>query len=99
MTGLAPLITLRRGAIHLPAALARRYFAGVEGVILLFRDGQPVIMPVRHLAGGGYLLKQRNRQGDRVIHAADFCAEHGLDGEREVRAVWRRDLAGLALQL
>jgi hydrogenase maturation protease len=96
-----PMVTLRRGAVYLPADLAERYFAGIEGVILLWRDGHVVVMPVRHLAGGGYLLKQRNRQGDRVIHAADFFADHGLDGqsERHVPAVWRQNLAGLELEL
>ena len=28
---------------------------------------------------GGYLLKFRNRAGDRVVHAPDFFREHGID--------------------
>jgi hypothetical protein len=97
----AAAVTIRRGAIHLPAALAERYFAGIEGVILLRRDGRLLVLPVRQAAAGGYLLKWRNRQGDRVIHAADLLVEHGLDEAQEqiVPVAWRSDLAGLELQL
>ncbi|MEZ5934068.1 MAG: hypothetical protein R3F54_19455 [Alphaproteobacteria bacterium] len=92
-------VTIGRGAIYLPAALVARYFAGIEGVILLWREERIVIMPVRHLAGGGYLLKLRNSRGDRVVQAADFFLDHGIDGEteRQPAASWRTDWAGLVL--
>ncbi len=92
-------VTLKRSALHLPAALCARHFSGCEGVILQWRAPELLIMPVRHAAAGGYLLKQRNRAGDRVIQAADFFHDHGLDGESERAVVgcWRPDVAALAL--
>lgn len=99
MADAAGAVTIRRGAIHLPAGLIERYFRGIEGVILLWREERVIIMPVRHLAGGGYLLKQRNSAGDRVVQAADFLLDHGLDNEegQTLGAAWRSDLAGLEL--
>ena len=40
-------------------------------------------MPVRHAAGGGYLLKVRNSAGDRVVNAMDFFRMQGLDDNDE----------------
>ena len=44
-----------------------------------------LILPVRHAAAGGYLLKLRNGAGDRVVNAPDFFREHGLDDEVAAR--------------
>ena len=54
------------------ASVMLRHFAGLEGVILLRRDNDILILPVRNNAAGGYLLKLRNSAGDRVVNAADF---------------------------
>jgi hypothetical protein len=66
-------------------------------VILLRRDRDLCILPVRHAAAGGYLLKLRNKAGDRVVHAPDFFREHGIDDniELELSAVWSRESAAL----
>ncbi len=56
-----------------------RYFTGLETVILLRRGQDLCILPVKHAAAGGYLLKLRNKVGDRVVHAPDFFREHGID--------------------
>lgn len=93
-------IILRRGGVYLTAALCRRYFHGLDSVILMRRGADLVIMPVRHAASGGYLLKLRNAAGDRVINAPDFLRSHGLNegAEAELDAVWSRELAGLVAQ-
>jgi hypothetical protein len=72
-------ITLRQGALHLSRETYERYFAGLEGVILLRRDRDLCILPVRHAAAGGYLLKVRNKAGDRVVHAPDFFRQQNVD--------------------
>ncbi|MGD5523857.1 hypothetical protein QUS88_22470 [Xanthomonas citri pv. citri] len=72
-------IRLERGSLYLSHEIYDRYFAGLEAVILLRREGDLFIMPVRHAAAGGYLLKLRNKHGDRVVHAPDFFREHGVD--------------------
>jgi hydrogenase maturation protease len=80
----ASSVTLRCGSLYLSAALCDRYFAGLESVILLRRDDELLILPVRHAAAGGYLLKRRNQAGDRVVNAPDFFREQGVCEEREL---------------
>lgn len=72
-------ITLKSGALYMTCDIYDRYFAGLETVILLRRDNDLCILPVRHAAAGGYLLKLRNKAGDRVVHAPDFFREYGVD--------------------
>lgn len=72
-------VRIERGALYLSHEVYDRYFAGLDAVILLRRENDLCIMPVRHAAAGGYLLKLRNKRGDRVVHAPDFLREHGFD--------------------
>jgi hypothetical protein len=93
----AVMVTVKRGSLYLDRALYDRYFPGLEAVVLLRRDNGLLILPVRHAASGGYLLKLRNGAGDRVVSAPDFFREHGVeDGvEREIPVVWNTEQAGL----
>ena len=75
------------------ATIYDRYFPGLETIVLLRRDDDLLILPVRHAAAGGYLLKLRNGAGDRVVNAPDFFREHGLDDE--ARARFRRAWDGV----
>ena len=90
-------IVLRRGSLDLSAQTSARYFSGLASVILLRRCDDLWIMPVRHAAGGGYLLKIRNAAGDRVVNAADFFRQHGVNEEEErvLGVAWCSELAGL----
>ncbi len=90
-------IILSRGSLYLSAALYEQYFEGLDAVILLRREGDFYILPVRNTSGGGYLLKLRNSAGDRIIIAPDFFRTHDLDDfhKREIRFVWDKDMAGL----
>jgi hypothetical protein len=96
-------LRLRRGRLFIGRADHERHFAGLECVVLL-RDGDALlVLPVRHPAAGGYLLKIRNAAGDRVVDAADFFRAHGLedgdggdDGDdRTLPAVWDEARAAL----
>lgn len=96
MTAVAT-VTLRRGALYLSCEIYGRYFAGLEAVILLRRDRDLCILPVRHAAAGGYLLKLRNKLGDRVVHAPDFFREHGVDEDiaLQLSVVWSTEHGAL----
>jgi hydrogenase maturation protease len=90
-------LRLCRGALHLERAVHDRFFAGLSTVVLLRRDRDLLIMPVRHAAAGGTLIKIRNAQGDRVIDAVDFCRAQGLEdpAERTLIAAWDSEAAAL----
>ena len=90
-------LSLRRGGLYLSREVCDRYFPGLEAVILLRRDDDLLILPVRHAASGGYLLKLRNGAGDRVVNAPDFFREHGVgdEVERQMSAAWVTKSAGL----
>lgn len=93
----APLVSLRRGALYLSCEVYDGYFAGLDTVILLRRDHDLCILPVRHAAAGGYLLKLRNKAGDRVVHAPDFFRECGVDENiaLELSVVWSSERGAL----
>ena len=90
-------VTLKRGALYLGCDVCYRYFAGLEAVILLRRGQDLCILPVKHAAAGGYLLKLRNKAGDRVVHAPDFFREHGIDDNAvlDLSVVWSTEQAAL----
>ncbi|WP_149756016.1 hypothetical protein [Roseivivax sediminis] len=59
-------IRIRGGGLYMSAVVCDHCFAGVEAVVLLRLDENVVVLPVRHAAAGGYLLKRRDATGDRV---------------------------------
>jgi len=93
----AAAVSLKRGGLYLSREVYERYFAGLETVILLRRDRDLCILPVRRAAAGGYLLKLRNSAGDRVVHAPDFFREYGVDENvaLELAVVWSSERGAL----
>ena len=73
------------------------YFKGLESIILLRQDEKLLLLPVRHVAAGGLLLKVRNPYGDRVVHAQEFLRDHGVDECQEwtLPVQWDSRSAGL----
>lgn len=94
-------ISIARGTIRFPASLVARYFSGIEAVAVLIDGSTLRILPVRHVAAGGALLKQRNAAGDRVVAAFDAFEAHGLaDFEAEdVPVRWSTEDAALLAEL
>lgn len=94
-----PDILIRRGSVYLARPVYDRYFGGLESVVLLRRDDDLVVLPVRFAAAGGYLLKLRNGAGDRVVNAADFFRSNGVEDDEELAcpARWSTDHAGLVV--
>lgn len=90
-------VTVKRGSLYLGCDVYDRYFPGLDGVILLRRDDDLLILPVRHAASGGYLLKLRSAAGDRVVSAPDFFREQGIeeDCERHLAVTWSPEKGAL----
>ncbi|MGQ0456038.1 MAG: hypothetical protein ACT4OU_03130 [Hyphomicrobium sp.] len=91
------LISVRRGGLYLSPATYERFFYALENVVLL-RDGADLlVLPVRHVAGGGYVIKRRTAAGDRAVHAADFFRDNGVDDDVDMTlpARWSDERAAL----
>lgn len=54
------------GYLRLPAELAQTYFVH-DTLVAVVREGELWLLPTRGPGGGGLLLKQRNRLGDRSV--------------------------------
>jgi hypothetical protein len=94
------LLTIRRAALHFSGDVYERYFNGLDSVVLL-REGEAlVVLPVRHAAGGGYLIKLRSGSGERTVDAADFFRQNGIDDTVELTlpATWRDEMAALVVE-
>ncbi len=92
-------IRMERGNLYISAAIYDRYLKNIQAVILLERDDQWWLMPVRNAMAGGYLLKRLNSQGDRVIHAADFFRDREIDDlkSQDLEIEWSKEMAALGL--
>jgi len=91
-------LRLSNGSLYLSVEYYDRYFKGLGSVALVNRDKQLLIMPIHNEAGGGFLMKIRNARGDRVIHAQEFLAFHGLeDMDQAVYGQWDSELSALVL--
>ena len=90
-------MTVKRGSLYLTREIYDRYFPELETVILIRRGDDLLILPVRHAASGGYLLKLRNGAGDRVVSAPDFFREQGIDDDDELclPVTWSAENAAL----
>lgn len=94
------LVTVRRGSLHLTRETYERFFNALDNVVLL-RDGSNlVVLPVRHQAAGGYVIKVRTGAGDRAVMAADFFRENGIEDavEMTLPATWSEERAALIVE-
>lgn len=93
-----PEIQIRNGSVYLTKECYEKYFGGLGSVILLMKDENILIMPVHNDAAGGLLMKVRNSRGDRVVHASEFLAHHGLDDlDEEIIGRWDSNMSALVL--
>ncbi len=72
-------IHIRHGNIYLTAEVYATYFNGLESLVLLKKDEALLLLPVRHVASGGLLIKLKNSRGDRVVHAQEFLRDQAVD--------------------
>lgn len=93
----ACVLVVRRGALHLTRQVYERFFDRLDSVVLL-RDGNDlVVLPVRHQAAGGYVIKLRTGAGDRSVTASDFFRDNGVEDDVQLTlsAVWDNERAAL----
>ena len=92
-------IRLRQRRLYFPRAAYEAYFAGGSTIILLRKEQDLLVLPVRHAASGGYMLKIRNQAGDHVIDAGDFFRDQGLDDNAEWEGThsWSETSGGVQL--
>ena len=91
------VVTVRRGALYFSRETYERFFNTLDNVVLL-RDGNDlVVLPVRHQAAGGYVIKLRTAAGDRAVQAADFFRDNGIEDQVEMTlpATWSETRAAL----
>jgi len=96
----APLqVWLRQRRLYMARTAYDTHFGGGASVILLRQGADLLVLPVRHAASGGYVLKIRNAAGDRVVDAGDYFRDQGLADNAEWQAAysWCDKAAGLQL--
>jgi hydrogenase maturation protease len=93
-------LQVSRGSIHLPRQVVEEFFAASDGALVSASGHQLRLLPLQP-AMGGALLKQRSREGDRVIDAAAVLRENGWDewGDYACPARWDPESGALALAM
>jgi hypothetical protein len=92
-------VQFREGRLYFAQPAFERYLAGSGGVVLLREARDLLVLPVRHSAAGGFIPKIRNAAGDRVVNAADFFREQGLEKDANWSGgiAWNEERAALVL--
>jgi hydrogenase maturation protease len=72
------------GYLRIDANVAREYFPG-DAAVILPKDDEIWIVPLRGTASGGLLLKQRNVAGDRTLLVREALEDDVPVGKRAAR--------------
>ena len=84
------------GYLLIPRDLAATRFPN-DVLFVTLRDGEMWLLPARGPAGGGFILKQRNPQGDRAVLVWEAVPDGTPPGPRP--AVWDADACAIRLPL
>lgn len=84
------------GYLHLPAPLALRYFPH-DALAAQVKGPELWLTPLRGHGGGGLILKQRNRGGDRSVLIWEVLPEGTRPGSRQ--GFWDSERAVLRVAL
>ncbi len=84
------------GYLYLDADIATRYFPN-DVLVVLVREMELWLLPMRGAAGGGLLLKQRNLLGDRSVLIWEVIPEMTESGLRP--AFWDAERGALRVAL
>ena len=86
----------RDGSLRLTAAVAERYFPA-DALVARVVDRELWLVPVRGQGGGGMLLKQRNRAGDRAVLISEVLPPDVASGD--LPAFWDESRGALRVAL
>ncbi len=65
-------VTIARGNIYISRKTYDTYLESIEAVALLPHEKGFLIFPLIQQSAGGLIVKVKNLQGDRIIHAQEF---------------------------
>ena len=78
MTDMVVNLLLKDGHLFIPAAAYRDAMVDLLAVAVLWRSPYLHLIPLHPGTIGGFLLKQRNLAGDRVVDLRLFLRDHEL---------------------
>ncbi len=87
-------VKIARGNIYIPFETYDKYLKNIEAVALLSDEKGFLIFPLIQQSAGGLILKIKNLQGDRIIHAQEFFRNNGYEetfDEKFCEAVWESE--------
>ncbi len=93
-------VNIARGNIYFPHETFETYLKGIEAVALLPHEDGILVFPLIQESAGGLLLKMRNSQGDRIVHAQEFFRNNNYVEEfheRQCDVRWLSDRAALLI--
>jgi hypothetical protein len=65
-------ITIARGNLYIPFETYEKYLKNILAVALLPHENGILLIPLIQESAGGLLLKIKNLNGDRIVHAQEF---------------------------
>lgn len=86
------------GSLHLDAELAGRFFP-TDSLVAVPRGDELWLMPLVGPEGGGLLLKQRNRRGDRSTLIWEAVQHEAAPPVGSRRAIWDEANGALRVSL
>ena len=95
-----PHIKIARGNIYIPRETHETYLKNIEAVALLPHENGVLLIPLIMDSAGGLLLKVKNLNGDRIVHAQEFFRHNGyLEDfeERSYQVRWESERAALLI--
>jgi len=69
------------GYLHLSDEIAGRYFPA-DGLVAVVKGAEIWLMPTHSEASGGFLIKRRNRRGDRSVLLSEVLNARAVQGSR-----------------
>ena len=93
-------IAIARGNLYIPYETCEKYLKNIEAIALLPHENGILLIPLILDSAGGLLLKVKNLQGDRIIHAQEFFRNNGYLEEFQEKfyeVEWNSERAALLI--
>jgi hydrogenase maturation protease len=94
-------VRISSGNLFFDRALYQRHLQGTASIALVREAQQVMIFPLHAVEHGGLLLKQRNADGDRIVHAQAFFRDNDLQDSaaQPLDAVWDAQKSALVMNI